>query len=151
VELVVRGEGEQDTKTRSEREEDLRGCVHPHFGFGDGVEVGSQVVLDALGGTWQGHAPDQKRQQHHVREDGCEPHDLARSRDALPQRKVANQVDDQQARCHVPLDFAHVFDAGALVHLQDVSTEKLSSIYIIRFHAYFGSCSDEVFGKNIAL
>lgn len=44
---------------------------------------------------------------------------LARSADAFPEREVADNVDGEQAECHVPLDGAQVVQALAALQLQD--------------------------------
>lgn len=132
VKLVIWGEGQQDTEPRSQWEKDLSGGVHPHLGLGDCVEIGLQVVFDAHGGAGQRHAPDQKCKKHHIGEKRGEPHNFARSGDTLPQGKVADQVDDQQAGCHVPLDGAHVVDAWALVQLQNVPTAIKHAFKLIK-------------------
>ena len=46
--------------------------------------------------------------------------------DALPQTEIANQVDDQQAKCHVPFDVAQIVNARTLVQLQQAAPDQIA-------------------------
>lgn len=47
VERVIRGVGQENTKSRTEGEEDLCRCIHPHFSFINRIKVWAQIVHDA--------------------------------------------------------------------------------------------------------
>jgi hypothetical protein len=46
--------------------------------------------------------------------------------DALPQTEIANQVDDQQAKCHVPFDAAQIVNTRTLVQLQQAAPDQIA-------------------------
>lgn len=75
VEFIIRRVGEQDSETRSQREEDLSRCIHPHLSFINSIEIRTEIVHDAHGGTGQSDASDEQGNQDHVREEGGEPDD----------------------------------------------------------------------------
>lgn len=48
----------------------------PHLGRQQVVELGSEIELDALPGSWEGDSSDQQHEQDEVGERGCEIHHL---------------------------------------------------------------------------
>ena len=66
VELVVAGKGQQHTKAGAQREEDLRGGVHPHRRLVQCVEVRRQVVANAVDGARQHQPPNEENEENNI-------------------------------------------------------------------------------------
>lgn len=133
--FVVRSVRQQHPESGTQREEHLSGRVHPDLSLVDGIEVRTQIVFDTFPGTRQSDASDQQNTEHGVREEGSKPNHLsignifvfiviqrdssgiylARCADSLPQRKIANQINGQQAQREIPFDGAQIVNALALV------------------------------------
>ena len=75
--LVVAAESDDGAEAGSEREEDLRGGVHPHLDLEQAAPVlHTQVERDAQAAALQRQATNQQDEHYYVGRHGCNPYSL---------------------------------------------------------------------------
>lgn len=104
VEFIIRGVGEQDSETRSQGEEDLSRCVHPHLCLINSIEIRTEIVHYAHGGAGQRDATDEQGKQDHVREEGSEPDDCEKVNEDEFQLKLPEKAQSSHLfrKCRCP-------------------------------------------------
>ena len=70
------------------------------------TNIGLQHVHDPVDSAIQCHAPEEEDDQHEVREEGGEVHDLARRLDALDDADVHENPGQREHSQHLPVDVA---------------------------------------------
>ncbi len=114
VELVVAGQGDEAAEGRSQRVEDLRGCVRPHQDGPQRLPLWVDVEVNAFGCPRQSCTSDEQDHQHHVGEEGGEVDHLPRRLDSLDEAEADNDPSTKQADDQLPPEATVVCPSGVL-------------------------------------